>query len=60
MESQKYDAMDLDRWLDELDVLGRHAPIDVLQAHLVRAPDPEHPDVTFLAEYVAALQVAAR
>ncbi|MFA5914787.1 MAG: hypothetical protein WC830_14635 [Burkholderiales bacterium] len=57
MKSEHYDATD--RWLDELDVLGCRAPVDVLQAHLGRAADPEHPDVTFLAGYVSGRLVAA-
>jgi hypothetical protein len=60
MKSERQCDAAMTRWLDALDVLGRAAPLDALQTHLARAPEPAHPDVAFLAGYVAALQVAAR
>jgi len=57
MKSKDNDAA-MTRWLDELDVMGRAAPLDALQRHLARAPDPEHPDVAFVARFVAAREIA--
>lgn len=57
LESRKLDAA-MTRWLDRLDVIGRAAPIEQLRKHLDRAPDLGHPEVVFLAGFVAAREVA--
>jgi len=57
MKSKDHDAA-MTRWLDQLEVMGFAAPLDALQKHLARAPDPEHPDVAFVAGFVAARGVA--
>ena len=49
----------MESWLAELDMLGFDAPLHVLEHHLHVAPDGEHPDVAFLAGFLAAMRVRA-
>jgi hypothetical protein len=40
-------------WENELDDLGTEAPLECLEAHLNKAPDPESPTLHFLRDQLA-------
>ena len=48
-----------DDWECELDILGRHAPLEELQRHLDRAPNPESAGAQLLAGYIYGIKSQA-
>lgn len=47
-------AQDNDLWEYELDLLGADASVDVLQAHLDKAPNPYSANAQFLMGFLAS------